>query len=473
MVDVRNPVWRYAALTLVALASGCKKKDDKPEEVPVPARNAATLDVVSTEIGSGLALRADAAPTSVRWERTVVLDDDRAVLLGREHDQVWMLRTADRGRTWTSATADVKGWSAWGIAPSGGLALVSGDPTRPAAAAGRSVAGAAPPKPGPIAAATFWLAGATDRSLDGPRVFFPDDGKLGGVVVPTALAAPAAFEDGIGLLAERNKLPTIAYAARAGTPPDPLVLDKQAYVPVPYGRPPSLLSVTRSAVELRPFPRPGESLGGATALPNYRVDGATFAQLSEGPSCEAGAFAFRRLRGAPPWLVGVSGERALAFKLPPSEVARLGCATNAVVTETTVLDPSDAEKKRKVPQLVRCTLDGTCAEPKAPPFAIWSEKHDREIWSVPTSGGLVAVMRARTGGRWGLYLGQSTDEGATFELPRTIGEGNDTTAALDFGALLRFSNRLVLLISANVGSTGRRGWYALASDDEGNHWGPP
>ncbi len=459
---------------MAILSLGGCKKDERPDETPVPQRNMATLDIVTTEIGTGLALRADAAPTSVRWERVIVLDADRAVLLGRENDQAWALRTNDRGRTWTSVSALVKPWASWGVAGNGALSLVSGVSTAAVANVPKG-RGATPSKlANPIGEATVWYSGPMDRQLDGPRALLPGEGALVGVTIPTGASTPALYDEAIALLAEKNRVPTMVFAPLSGGAPiEPISLEKAAFVPVPYGRPPKLLSVAKGTIELRNWPRPGETLGVATPIPGYRSDATTFAQLSDGPGCEAGGFSFRRFSGVQPWVVGISGDRALAFKVPGPEAGRLGCSDAALVVETTVLDPSDAEKRRKVPQLVRCGLDGTCAQPKAPPFAVWTEKHDRDIWSVPTKGGLVAVLRARSGSRWGLYLGQSTEGGNTFELPRTIGEGADTRRVLDFGALLRFPDRLVLLISADVGTTGRRGWYALASDDEGNNWGPP
>lgn len=455
------------ALALVGLASACKKKDDRPEDVPVPPRNAATLDVVNTELGTGLALRVGLAPTSVKWERVVSLDDERALLLGREGDLAYALRTSDRGRTWSSVSAQVKPWAAWAIASTGAVALVSG-------AAERAKAGA-PNKPMPVGDVTWWYAAPGDRNLDGPRALLPGEGKLAGVALAAAVGAPAFAGEAMSLLADRGgKTPVLVHAAVTGAARlDAMDLDKQTFAPMPYGRPAKLLSVTKGAVELRSWPLPGDPLGAASAVPNLRAEATTLAQLTEGPSCEAGAFSYRRLAGPQPALLGVSGDLTLAYKLPASDVARLGCHMDAIVTETSVIDPADPEKKRKVPQLVRCEHDGKCSSPKAPPFAVWPEKHDREIWTVPTSRGLVAVMRARTSTRWGLYLGQSNDGGNTFELPRTIGEGADSRGELGFGALLRFQSRLVLLLSADVGATGRRGWYALASDDEGNNWGPP
>jgi hypothetical protein len=463
-----------ALILCASLQGACKKKEEAVEEVPVPQRNAATLDVVNTEIGTGLALKSDIAPTSVRWERVVVLDEERAVLLGRDNDGAWAIRTSDRGRTWTSLNAPAKAWASWGLGGDGTLALTTGARDRAEAPAASQGARAQRTRPEPIIDASIWFAGPGDQQLNGPLTFFPDEDKLKSVTIPSGIASPALSEGTASLLAERNREAALIFAASAGSAvPEPIGLPKGSFVPIPYGRPAKLLSVDKGTVELRNWPKAGEPLGAASALPNFRGDAQTFAQLSEGPSCEWGNFSFRRIAGTQPWLLGISGDRALAFKLPPSDAVRIGCTADAVITETTTLDPTDPTKKRKVPQLVRCSVDGKCSDPKAPPFAIWNDKHDRDIWAVPSNTGMVAVLRARAGTRWGLYLGQSNDGGVSYELPRTIGEGKQDRGFLDIGAIIRFPQRLVLLVSADVGSTGRRGWYALASDDDGNNWGPP
>jgi len=108
------------------------------------------------------------------------------------------------------------------------------------------------------------------------------------------------------------------------------------------------------------------------------------------------------------------------------------------------------------------------------PFRIWTQEHTREIVAVPTSQGVLAVMSARAGERrWGLYLAQSLDGGKTFELAQTIGEGTTDRGHFVLGALASLPKRTLLLISAEVTGTTRRGWYVLASDDGGENWGPP
>jgi hypothetical protein len=104
---------------------------------------------------------------------------------------------------------------------------------------------------------------------------------------------------------------------------------------------------------------------------------------------------------------------------------------------------------------------------------VWPEEHKRTILSTTTDKGVVAVMNARVGAKWGTYLAQSADEGATFELPRIIGEGKAEDGYYDAVALLAFSDRVVLLMSAPQTGTAKRRWYVLASDDGGSNWGPP
>jgi hypothetical protein len=131
------------------------------------------------------------------------------------------------------------------------------------------------------------------------------------------------------------------------------------------------------------------------------------------------------------------------------------------------------DDENKTPRLTRCNLDGQCAEPKSQPFELWPEQHERTLFSTATKNGVVAVMYARAGNRWGAYLAQSTDGGETFELPRLIGEGKIDLGFYEMGALVAFSEKTLLLLSANRSGSSQRGWYVLASSDGGTHWGPP
>jgi hypothetical protein len=273
----------------------------------------------------------------------------------------------------------------------------------------------------------------------------------------------------------------IAYGAPAGkSVPDPSVLTTgEDVVPVPYGRPPSMLSVKGGAVMVRPWPMPGEALAAPSPIPGFRADANVVRQLGEGPACEAGGWSFQRIVQPPSsaTLVGIAPNRAFAVKLSYGDASLLGCSSEAVIllaSEQKTGPPlASEEKKTRAPLLLRCTLDGKCSTPKSLPFRIWPEKHDRSVSAVPTEQGVVGTLEAHAGARWGLYLGQSLDRGQLFELPRVIGEGSNERGVFELGALMALPKRVLLVVSSDVTGTTRRGWYALASDDGGTNWGPP
>jgi hypothetical protein len=448
-----------------AAVGGCKAKKDKPEEVPPPpSRGGASADLLATEIGNGLGLRASLAPTSTQWERAYVVDDKTVVLLGRALDETVALRSSDRGRTWTSLRAAASDWSSGGVGADGAVCLLGGK--RKKAPVGTL---------GAIESSQLWLGAVDAAELRGPRAFFPDDDKLTGVEVTGGIAAPAVLSSELAsLVVDRGGAPWLAFGVVGGATPAPLPLPKERFVPVPYGRPPQLVSVTSSAITVRAWPEPGDTLGPASPVPGCAASGNTLAALRAGPGCEMGSWSIQRVDGgSQPFAVAIEGTRALCFALPKSEPGRIGCGANAVVVETTTLDPTDPDKKRQAPQLVRCGFDGRCATPKSLPFAVWGEPHERRILTLATDRGVVAAMHAKAGPRWGLYLAQSLDGGATFELPRTVGEGQTDRGFFEIGALVGLPGRLLMLLSADVTGTARRGWYVLASDDGGSNWTPP
>ena len=114
-----------------------------------------------------------------------------------------------------------------------------------------------------------------------------------------------------------------------------------------------------------------------------------------------------------------------------------------------------------------------CETPTRPVFRPWIEKHERQFFAAPTEKGAFGVVVARAGERWGLYHVQSSDGGKFYERARVIGEGSGDRGKLDFGALVSFGKRTLLLISADVTGTSRRGWYVIVSDDGGETWNPP
>jgi hypothetical protein len=448
-------------LALLALC-GCKKKKEEAETIAPPPAGGASIELVQTGIGAGVALDAALAPTSTQWERAFVLDESHAVVVGRSLDVAIALRTDDAGRSWVALKAEAGDVLGWGVAADGGLVLATGRRAKPVAKG----------KPALIEQVKLYFAGPRASELTGPVMLLPAEGKLKGATPATDSLRPVPLPNDLGALLVSfgpRKL-GIAYGAPAGKAvPDPSALAPgEDVVPVPYARPPAMLSVKGGAVLVRPWPVPGEPLGAPSPVPGFRADAAVLRQLGEGPGCEAGEWSFQRVVQPPSTaiLVGIAPSRAFAVKLPYGDAVLLGCSSDAVVLQA-------SEAKTGAPLLLRCTLDGKCSTPKSAPFRIWPEKHDRTLGAAPTEQGVIATLSARAGARWGLYLGQSLDHGQLFELPRVVGEGSSERGMFQLGALVSLPKRTVLLVSADVTGTTRRGWYALASDDGGTNWGPP
>jgi hypothetical protein len=272
----------------------------------------------------------------------------------------------------------------------------------------------------------------------------------------------------VSLALSRGASSLVAFGAPVGSElPEPMTLPPGRWLGTPYGRPPQLLSVAAGgAIQLRPWPRPGEALATGSTIPGLRAVGGALDQLDRPPACESAAWSFTALQTTPraATIVGISPTRSFAFAAPDGTVKELGCGGDALALAI------EAEKKTTI---LRCTLDGQCAEPQSPAFEIWPEPHDSELHLVATDKGIVATLSAHAGGRWGNYLAQSVDAGKTFELPRVIGEGKTESGRFEIGALMSFPKRVVLLLSAEEGGTSRRRWYVLASDDAGSSWGPP
>ena len=185
--------------------------------------------------------------------------------------------------------------------------------------------------------------------------------------------------------------------------------------------------------------------------------------------CEAGAWSFQIVKQGPSKLlvVGVSAAKTTVFALPEQTVptTHLGCGADHVVVE-------GGDNLTRAPILIRCDLEGKCDSPQNGAFRLWPEAHEHEILSVTAEKGVVGVLTARAGERWGLYLGQSPD-GSIWERARVIGEGNSDRGRIELGAIMSFGKRIVLVLSAGVTGTSRRGWFSIASDDGGANWGPP
>jgi hypothetical protein len=437
---------------------GCKKKPKAEKPLP-PDEGAATQDEVNTGIGKGIGFGTSLAPTSTQWERVVVVDDRTAVVWGRSLDEAIAIRTTDGGRNWETFRAKVGNFAGWGVGTDGAAILAAGDRRKDK------------PQPGKLAAvetARMWFA-PRDRNLSEAAPLFGGEAKLKDVVIESGVGIPAVLSPEIGsVVADQGKAASLVFGAPGGQPqPAPIAAGGTRLVAAPYGRPAMLLSESRGTIEVRPWPKPGGKVEGGSKLSLPNISNA-FEQLGAGPGCELGAYSFQRVASgaANAWIVGVSPQKSFTFQAPKGDEQRIGCGADAVVVET-------FDDVKKVPRLVRCTFDGKCSEPRSQPFEIWPVKHDRKIRTAATKRGVVAVMTARAGARWGTYLGVSTDKGATFGLPRMIGEGVTDRGFFDVGALISFPDRVVILLTADVTGTRRRGWFALATEDGGDNWGPP
>jgi hypothetical protein len=453
-----------AAIALTVGAGSCdrcKDEETEPESVVPESEGGATQDVVNTGIGVGLGLPSKLAPTSTTWERVVVVDDRHAFLLGRAGEQAIALRTGDRGRTWTALKTEGKDWQAWGVTGNASLVFATGKRKKMTARPGQEPT---------VVEATAQFGPERDESLSAATPLFPNDDDLKGVAIDGGLAAPAALSSELlSLVVDQRRRPVIIYGVPgAGQPPEPVTLPPGRFVRAPFGRPAQLLSLSGGGISVRPWPKPTEEMAPASRIPKVAVSPTLGNRLDRGPDCDAGSMSFARLPVGPTraLIVGVSATRALAFPVPGGEDPTMGCHPEGIVVTTT--DP-----KKKEPKLIRCTLDGKCADPQSNPFEVWPEEHERQMHLAVTAEGVVATMTAKTGARHGAYLSVSTDGGASYQLARVINEGETDRGFIEIGALVPFPDRVVMLISADVTGTRRRGWYLLASDDAGEHWGPP
>ena len=212
-----------------------------------------------------------------------------------------------------------------------------------------------------------------------------------------------------------------------------------------------------------------DALGAPREIAGFRADPGALVALSEQPACETGALSYQLVSsGGRPFLIAVGPEKAAAVALPPTTVrtSPVGCFAERAVMLTQA-------PNAPIESLALCGLDGKCIEPPAAPFRPWPVAHQRRIFPVVTAQGVVAVMRASVSDRWGLYVAQSLDGGKLYELPRVLGEGQGSRGRVDVHAVLSFGSRVLLLLSADVTGTSRRGFYTMVSDDGGTSWGPP
>ena len=448
------------SLAFAALA-GCGKKKEAPIEV-APPRGAASTDELSIGLGQARGLAEGLASTSTRWRRVIALDDKRALITGELATESIALITDDAGKSWHSLRFDHEAWAGWSLAADGTIVLASG-----------ARDGAAATTAGTVESARLLFASFESPHFTAPTPFFaqekgPAKGLLQGDAAVPVLLGP----DVAGLVADEGpRSRVVFYGGRPGVDAVPRVALPAAekFIPTPYGRPALLLSTKGKDLFFRPFPEPGKPLEKPQKVPGLLMTATLGAELSTLPACETGEWSFQRVKQPPSklLLLGVSAARTVSFPLPEAtlKTTNVGCGSGRIVVQT-------ANPKTKSVELSTCALDGKCAAPLNDPFRDWPEPHEHEIQTVGLGNGVVGVLSEHVGARWGLYLAASGD-GITYERPRVIGEGTGDRGRVELGALIPFGKRVVLLVSADVTGTSRRGWFAIASEDAGLNWGPP
>ncbi|MRG94521.1 hypothetical protein GF068_21730 [Polyangium spumosum] len=472
----------YALTIALSVLPGCKKKkEEAPISPPPPPRGAASLAQLSTGLGTAKGLDATLAPPSTRFDHVLVLDDKRAILAGGVPGSVAIaLMTEDAGKTWKAFRADRETWSSYAFGQDGIFALALG-PKETTAEAPPAVGKKAPPPP-PF---QFFFAGldapsfGTAQLVDQPPLARRPDPKAPLPKPRLALLDKATAS----LVVEPAPKKYFArYVTPAGTDaPAEVELPKlETFATGPVGRPPRLFSVKGREVVSRKWPAPGQTVA-APAESEYidlkllKPTPTLLAELSAPAACDVGSISYHAITQPPSkqnpnknYFLVVSPD---GLKLVPRPAEALAGAPIGCSDTKFVVEALDADKQSIT--LLLCDLEGKCTTPSRPVFKPWIEKHERQLVAVPTATGAAAVIRAQAGERWGLYYAQSTDGGKFYERARIIGEGIGARGRVDLGALVSFGKRTMLIVSADVTGTSRRGYYVLVSDDDGATWSPP
>ncbi len=449
-----------AALFMGFSAAACDKKaQETPPIAPPISQGAASTDELLTSLGSARGLSPELAPTSTEWGRVFVLDDKRAVITGQFAEFTVAVITQDGGRSFKAVTTKRSDFASWSVGQTGVLVLASGTKEKGA-------------KPGAVASLNVAFAPSDTFALNVPTPLVAADEKkkpsfLGVWPLPAVLSETTA-----ALVREPTpRKPELVYLNASGADlgaPVPLP-GPEVPLPAPYGRPPSLLFSKGGALSARTIPGPGEALGEPLPIAGLRADPTAIAALSAPPACENGDTSYQTVWAAGrPYALFVSPKRAAAVALPPHTLrtTSMGCLGEKVVLTT--MPP-----KAAMESFVVCDIEGKCQEPEAPPFRPWPLKHERRLDAVVTTQGVIALMSAKVAERWGIYVTQSLDGGKLYELPRVLGEGEGGRGRIEALALWSFGSRAILLLSADVTGTSRRGFYVMATDDGGATWGPP
>ena len=473
----------YFFLLLCALGAGCqKKKEETPPIPPPPPRGAASLDQLTTGLGLAKGLDAKLAPPSMQVEHVYVLDDKRLILTGGvAGGEAIALMTLDAGKTWTGYRADQETWATWAFGNEEGTFGLALGP-KETLAESKPAAGKTPPALPPFQfffATLDALSFGTATNVEQPPLPRKIDPKVPLLHPRMALLS----KETASLVVEPSPKKFVArYVVAPGADaPAEVVLPKlETFIPNPIGRPARLLSIKGRGIISRKWPEPDKPVVPEKdadyineKIKDLKITPTFVRELSLPPACQTQAIELYRITQPPSkqnpeknYLLVVKADGYALTKMPAnaSVEARIGCANDKFVVEV-----PDGESI----SLALCTLEGNCTTPERPVFKPWLEKHERQIVARPTATGVAAVMSAQAGEKWGVYYAQSTDGGKFYERARVIGEGTGERGRVRFTALVTMGKRTLLLLSADVTGTSRRGFYTIVSDDDGATWNPP
>jgi hypothetical protein len=462
-------------VTVALLALSCgQKKEEPPVIAPAPPQGAASADELTTPLGQAHGLEESLLPSTAVWTRVFVLDEQRALVAGHAATEAVALFTDDAGKTWRSFRRERDAWSSWGVGADGAIVLGFG-----------SREGAPTPTTAALEAARLTFATFESSStLTSPTPLFPTvKGPVTGLLQMESVGPAVLGADSAAIIAEETSRKTnIFYGGKPGADAMPPVKipASEKVAPMPYGRPPLLLSLRGGSLVQRPFPAPGKPLEKPQKIAGIASTPTLLAELSAVPACEMGEWTFQRIKQPPRkvQILGISATKGVSsFALPDTAVptTHVGCGAGKIVVEAVAAKKGPQAtwaQQPDLPTLLTCDLTGKCVTPKNAPFRLWPEQHKRDIFTAATEQGVIAALTERAGDRWGLYLAQSAD-GDTYERPRIIGEGPSDRGRIELGTLFSFGKRAVLLLSADVAGTSKRGWFVMVSDDGGTSWGPP
>lgn len=469
----------FFLLLVFALGAGCKKKkEEQPPIPPPPPRGAASLDQLTTGLGLAKGLDGKLAPPSMQIEHVYVLDENRAILAGGvSGGEAIALFTVDAGKTWRSFRTERETWASWAFSHEEGTFGLALGP-KETLAESQPAAGKTPPTLPPFQFffATFdALSFGTATNVEQPPLPKKIDPKQPLVHPRLALLG----KEIASLIVEPSPRKFVArYVAPPGVDaPAEVELPKlETFVPTPVGRPARLLSVKGREVLTRPWPVPDKPIAtakDADYIKDLKPTPTLVRELTLPPACQTQKLELYRITQPPtkqnPGKNYLLVVKADGYSLAPMPAAaspdvRIGCTDDKLIVEAPDGDNIN---------LLLCTLEGVCTAPTRPVFKPWLEKHQRDIVARPTATGAAAVMSAQAGEKWGVYYAQSTDGGKLYERARVIGEGTGERNRVRFSALVTMGKRTLLLLSADVTGTSRRGFYTIVSDDDGATWNPP